>query len=195
MESTTWSKLDPALRTELEELLRAPTSAYLSDYYDALGWWLLVFLAALFGAGVSLWSLATEDMSLQDYAQVAATNPGVLVSSLGVPGVVVCTLLAGWALITAARHRERHGYAALEAALVVVRGPRLKVIPYEAVASAERSLVGRAQHVGPSQRRFTAYALTLHSGQTLSLNVTGAWAEEAEARRERYLSTRREGTS
>src|SRR5688572_20168385 len=61
---TTWSQLEPSLRAELHALLAADRAAragaagsadYLSQYQDAMAWWLLLALACAGGIVTALY--------------------------------------------------------------------------------------------------------------------------------------------
>lgn len=176
MQSTTFKQLSSSLQAELEALLDKPTSAYESDYNDALGWWLLIFLSSLFGASVAIWSLATGSLSLSDYMARLSANPGYMVNALGIPGFFVSVAVGTWTLITAAHNRGRRGYAALDLTIAVLRGRKVKLLAYDAIASAEERIVGRRG------KRFTVFELKLKDGSTETLYVSGGWAKVVEAK-------------
>lgn len=170
MHKTTWPRLDPPMRLELEALVADPNDAFLSDYKDALGWWLLVLLSCLLGGGMAIWSLVDEPMGLGTYLEIAMNNPGILANFPSLPGLAAALLVGTWTLVTAWRNRGRRGFAALSKALIVVRGPKLKVLRYDAIESTE------AQVIGQRGKRFTVLSLKLKDGTSESLNVHGTWA-------------------
>ena len=180
MEATTWQRMDEALRTELEALLEAPTDAFLSDYKDALGWWLLVLLACIGGASVAIWNIADDMIPLSHYAAMFGADPiSTLLMRPHILGLLAAVIIGPWVVITCARNYGRRGFAALDTAIVVLRGPKLKVLRYRDIASTERRVIGaRGQ-------RFTVLTLKLKDGKTEELSVTGRWAEEVITRLER----------
>ena len=180
MEKTTWKRLDKALRGELEALLKSPTDAFLSDYGEVVGWWLLVGVACVAGAGAALWDLSTESLGLGDYVRIISANPGYIATRPSILGLPLALIVGAWIAITWVRSLRRRGYAALESAIVVVRGPKLRVVPYDAIESMDQKAYGHRR-----RRRFTVLTLKLKDGTTTELNVTGRWAEVARERFER----------
>jgi len=168
---TNWKRIDQALRAQLEALLQEPTAAYYSDYGNAAGWWLLTFVAAAGGVGFGLWYVFTSELAsrLTVVPERAVLDPVFI-------GLVVAVLVCVWVVVRALRHRGRHGFAALDAAIVVVRGPKLGVIRYDEVAGVTQ------MRAGSRGRKFTVLKLKLKDGSTESLSVSGNWANEVLAR-------------
>lgn len=177
MEAMTWKQLGEAERKELEALLRSPTDAFLSDYREAVGWWLLIIVACVAGAGAAVWDLATESLSLGDYLEILSSNPGFIATKPSILGLVVALIVGAWTATKCLRSFGRRGFAALERAIVVVRGPKLKVARYDSIASMSQTSGGHRR-----RRCFTVLTLKLKDGTVTELNVTGRWADLASAR-------------
>ncbi|MER2560843.1 MAG: hypothetical protein ABTQ32_09000 [Myxococcaceae bacterium] len=167
---TTWSKLEPSLRQELEAVMAANRDTWVSEYHDAMAWWLLLMLASvggLIGLVVEFGNEATETLSL------AAQAPSLIPSLLLQPhwlGLVTCLVIAVWTGVTWARNHNRRGLALTRAAIVVVRGATLKLLPLSELASASSRTIGA---VG---KRFTVLTLKTKADQTIEFNTRGTWA-------------------
>lgn len=167
---TTWSKLEPSLRIELEGVMAANGDSWVSEYQDAMAWWLLLMLASvggLIGLVVEFGSEASETLSL------AAQAPSLIPSLLLQPhwlGLVACLVISSWTGVTWARNHNRRGLALTRAAIVVVRGATLKLLPLPELASASSRTLGA---VG---KRFTVLTLKTKAGETIEFNTRGTWA-------------------
>lgn len=167
---TTWSKLEPSLRSELEAVMAANGEAWVSEYQDAMAWWLLLMLASvggLIGLVVEFGSEAQETFSLA--AQEPSLIPTLFLQAHWL-GLVACLVIASWTGLTWARNHNRRGLALTRAAIVVVRGATLKLLPLSELASASSRTLGA---VG---KRFTVLTLTTKAGETIEFNSRGSWA-------------------
>lgn len=166
METTTWTRVDPALRAELEEILKRPTSpqAYYSTYPDAMAWWLLLTLACAGGGGAAAWELGLSGM-----LSFSLRSPVYL-------GFAAALVVGVWTSTTWIRNHERRGFALTREAIVVVRGRTLKVLRYADVVDGERSRHGRPG------KRFSALSLKTRDGRSVTLLASGTWIDAALAR-------------
>lgn len=164
MESTTWTRVDPALRAELEAILKRPTSpqVYYSTYSDAMAWWLLLTLACVGGGAAAAWDLASSDV-------VSWRSPAAL-------GLAAALVVGTWTSTTWVRNHQRRGFALTKEAIVVVRGGTLKILRYADVVDGERSRHGRPGN------RFSALSLKTRDGRSVTLLASGTWIDAALAR-------------
>lgn len=167
---TRWSALEPSLRSELEAVMTTNGDTWVSEYQDAMAWWLLLMLASvggLIGLVVEFGSEAAETFSL------AAQEPALIPTLFLQPhwlGLVVCLVIAPWTAITWARNHNRRGLALTRSMIVVVRGATLKLLPLSEIASAS------ARTIGAVGKRFTVLTLKTKGAETIEFNTRGTWA-------------------
>ena len=180
MEKTTWNKASTVLRAELEALLQAPNDAFHSDYLDAVAWWLLLLLVSVGGAAAAIWNIATSSIELGFLGEYLAANPvSGFLALLRTPhysGLIAALIIAPWTALTWIRNVGRRGLAVTSQAIVVMRGPKLLVIPYAAVASATQNTIRTRKQT------FTVVELKFKDGSKRTLYATGRWAALAMAR-------------
>lgn len=167
---TTWSKLEPSLRTELEAVMAANRDTWVSEYQDAMGWWLLLMLASVGGLialVVEFGSEAGETFSL--LAQEPSLLPRLFLQPQWL-GLVACLVIAPWTAITWARNHNRRGLALTRSTIVVVRGATLKLLPLSEIATVSANTIGA---VG---KRFTVLTLKTKGAETIEFNTRGTWA-------------------
>ncbi len=181
-----WAELDPAVRVELEGILEAhrlrqsPLAArFHSDADELMPFVLLGFLAAVGGmiACVYLITSSTSEYADIGYLQrlkYLVQSPHSLATSPE-GGVVGAGLVALALAIFWIRHRGRRGLAITGHALVIVRGPRLRILPLAEIASSAQT--GR----GKRGARFTVLELTMKDGRRQNLTTSKNWADAAEA--------------
>ena len=177
---TTWRQIDPALRAELEAILdahrrhEAPLAArFHSDADEFLPFVLLALLASVGGVTACAYlilSATSETMSFGERLGQLVRHPPALFTSIDA-GLIAAGLAAVGLAVFLVRHLGRHGFAITDNALVVVRGPRLRVLPYTEVARTAQT----------KSTRFTALELTMHDGRRERLIVSKGWADAAEA--------------
>jgi hypothetical protein len=179
VERTSAAQLSAGERAELEALLADSRQGragerFLSDFADAAGWWLLLFLAALVG-GIASGLVFFEDGSVgvADFLRALVVNPMVIVLAPHIPGLLVSAAVIVWVALSFVRSYGRRGYAITSFALIRVRGPRLRLLRHLDVARAERSVHGSRG------KRFTALDLTAKDGSRVCFYVTGNFARAA----------------
>lgn len=185
MEELSWKELEPGMRAELEALLREPTSAFAPDYLDALGWWLLALICSVAGLIAAIYSLATDSIFVDNMSFFSEDAGYVIRWMLTTPqtlGIPLALGIGTWAALAIMRNRGRWGFAALDAAIVVVRGSTLKVSWYANIADMETRVIG-----SPG-KRFTVLTLKLKDGGKKEFSVAGGWAKEAVERFRRSQS-------
>jgi len=168
-----WKSLDPAVQAELSSLLTAyyarqsPLSRHFYDDADGFhGFMLLAFLASAGGAAASVyeWSSMYEPPGLWEGAVRLLSHPiGVLRFAPEVAGVLVLGPAALVILLIWLANFRRRGLALIRDAVVIVRGPRLSVIPLADVASA------RLAKIGSGRRSFTELQLAMNDGGEIRL--------------------------
>jgi hypothetical protein len=160
VERTSWGRLTPDERKELEAALRDP-GRFLSDYGDSAAWWLLVLLAGLGGAVAS-------GMELWEYARTAFP--------LGLIPLAFLASVAGivWSSVTWALNHNRRGFAATSFATFRVKGHRLLLVRHRDVARIEWT-----RHAPPRKQRFSVLRLTGTDGKDLTLYAHGGWVRAA----------------
>jgi hypothetical protein len=181
MQKTTWKKIDAALRTELDAIVKTRANTWHPDYLDAVAWWLLLMLACVGGVGTWIWYQMTEPDGLAGLFALAREQPlwwlrSMLLSPHNL-GVLAALVIGPWTAVTWARNHNRRGLALTRDAIVIVRGNRLRILRYEEVAGAERRTIRTRNR--PS---FTVLTLQLKNGKKKDLYATGNWAELAIAR-------------
>lgn len=167
---TTWSKVEPSMRSELENVMASNGDTWVSEYQDAMAWWLLLMLASvggLIGLVVAFGSEAGEMLSL--VAQEPSLIPTLFLQPQWL-GLVVCLVIAPWTAITWARNHNRRGLALTRSTIVVVRGATLKLLPLSEIASVS------ARTIGAVGKRFTVLTLKTKGNETVEFNTTGNWA-------------------
>ena len=174
---TTWNRLDPALRRELDAVVGPPSAAFHSQYHDAMAWWLLLLLCCVGGGGAAAWDLLSDASAEASWWRWLFAHPLAALSGLWrTPqrlGLLASVVLGAWTALTWWHNHHRRGLALTSQALVVVRGRALRVLRYADVARATCTNHGR---VGG---RFTVLTLGTRAGATLHLTTTGNWASAA----------------
>ncbi|MEW5737838.1 MAG: hypothetical protein AB1938_02870 [Myxococcota bacterium] len=178
-EKTTLRRMDPTLRAELEGLLAAPSSAFESDYQDMLALWLFFLVGSAVGLVASIWDLATGSLPEAEELQFFLMYPTSFLTTPSILGVPVSLAVGAWATVQMVRCKGRCGYAALDTALAVVRGRKVKLLRYADIASADTTVIRTRKQT------FTSLTLRLKSGRTTSLNSTGRWVAQAVQRIQR----------
>lgn len=179
-----WADLDPPLRAELEAILAAHRrreaplgERFHSDADEFMPFVLLAFLAAVGGAVACLYLIlsdSTDPRGLGRRLLDLAPYPAAWFRSIDAV-LIACALAAAALAVFWLRHRGRRGFAITERALVIVRGPRLRVLPFADIAASTQTPGGyRGQ-------RFTVLDLTMHDGRHEKLIVTKNWADAVEA--------------
>lgn len=176
MQKTTWQKLDPAERTELEAALTS-TATFLSDEQEAQAFWLLLGLASAGGIIACVYDRATDSYggglrSLIPSANGLA-NPTLYIRQPQLLGFYVALVVAVWVIYTVATQHKRRGVAITSYGLARIRGRHIQLFRYrDIVASSERTLGARG-------KRFTVLTLTEKDGKQHELYCHGSWAEAA----------------
>lgn len=177
MEETSWTKIDPSLRAELTALLEKPNDAFHSDFKDAVVWWLFLLLLSVGGAGAAIWDISTDPGSFGFFFQYFAENPlsglQAFVTTPHLIGLLAALIAGPWAAVTWVRNIGRRGLALTDQAIVLVRGPRLKVLPIADVASAS------ARKIRTRKQTFTVLTAKLKDGRKHDFYCHGRWAELA----------------
>ena len=172
---TSWSQLEPSLRSELDAVMRTPGDAWHSQYQDAMAWWLLLMLASVggfIGLLVTFWSELGETVSL------VSTEPSLLPNLLLQPhwlGLVACLVVAPLTAVTWARNHNRRGLALTRTAIVIVRGATLKLLPLADITGVESRTIGA---VG---KRFSVLTLQTKGGEKVELTTNGRWVSAVAA--------------
>lgn len=172
---TTWARLEPAMRAELEAVMRTAGEAWVSQYQDAMAWWLLLMLASVGGLIAFFVEFGSE---LGETLPFIASNPSQLPLLLLQPhwlGLIACLVIAPWTAITWAKNHRRRGLALTRTAIVVVRGATLKVLPLSDITGLESFAVGSLG------KRFTVLTLQTKRGEKVEFNVIGRWAGAVKA--------------
>ena len=182
-----WAELEPALRSELEAILKAHrtrqsslAARFHSDADELMPFVLLGFLAAVGGMIACIYLITSsgseyEDIGYMQHLTFMIKNPQSLLTSPE-GGVIGTALLALALAVLWLRHRGRRGLAITEHALVVVRGPRLRVLPLAEISGSAQSSHGKLG------KRFTVLKLAMKDGRNQDLIATKDWADAAEAR-------------
>ena len=166
MVRTSWSRLRPDERNELETVLRDPIR-FLSDYGDTAAWWLLFGLA---GAG----GTAAAGMELWD-SEFSAFRWGISLQGMAIPlGFLASLAAAAWCATAAMWNRGRRGFAVTSFATIRVKGPRLVLVRHHQVVRIEWTQVAP-----PRKQRFSVLKLTGTEGKTLTLYVYAGWVRTA----------------
>lgn len=171
LSKTTWSNLEPTIRTDLEAVMRSSSDAWVSEYQDAMAWWLLLMLVSVGGLGGLLFEFGSD---LGETMTIVANQPALLPNLFLQPhwlGLVACLVIAPWTAITWARNHHRRGLALTRTAIVVVRGATLKVLPLSDITGAESHVIGA---IG---KRFTVLKLQTTRGEKVEFNTSGRWAD------------------
>lgn len=171
---TTWSRLEPGQREELEALLRAPGDRYVSEYLDAMAWWLLLMLASVGGLVGLLVEFGPE---LGETVDLLRAEPSLLPRVLLAPhwlGLLACLVIAPWTAITWARNHQRRGLALTRTAVVAVRGATLKVLPLSDITATSSRVIGARG------KRFTVLTLETTRGK-VEFNTIGTFAAAVRA--------------
>jgi hypothetical protein len=183
-----WAELDPAVRTELEAILKAHrtrqsplVARFHSDADELMPFVLLAFLAAIGGMIACIYLIVSDSSGDPDgpgffgRLRGVLTHPVALFTSPtgGVVATAVVALLLGMFWL---RHHGRRGLALTENAVAIVRGPRVRVVPLAEVASSARSAHGNRG------KRFTVLDLTMKDGRHERLTTTGNWADAVDAK-------------
>jgi len=186
-----WSQLDAALRGEIDDILaahknhQAPLAAKFHKQGDEMaGFMLLAVLCALGGAIASGLIAAQESdyegkLTFTDKWSFAARSPIGVVRTLifdDASRAILLTVVALVLIVIWLRHVGRRGLVLTSSAIAVLRGPRVRVIPYDAIESGTQS-----SH-GSRGKRFTVVDLKLRGGGTARLYTTQAWLGEAGGR-------------
>ncbi len=178
LEKTRLSALDPAMRDELEALLAKPTDAWLSDFQDLLVWKLAVLLLSVGGLGAWAYDTFTSTASLplgEELALLVEYPLAVLQSPIYL-GLLAALVAAPWVVVLIVQQRGRCGFAALSSALLVVRGPKVKLQRYADIKETSTRVIRS------KKSSFTVLTLALKDGRTQELNVHGRWADEVQRR-------------
>ena len=160
MERTSWGRLTPDERKELETALRDP-NRFLSDYGDSAAWWLLFGLAGLGGA-------VAAGIELLEYGS-GAFHLGLIPL-----GFLASLSALVWSSVTWALNHNRRGFAATSFASVRVKGPRLLMVRHRDVVRFEWT-----RHAPPRKQRFSVLQLTGANGKKLTLYAHGGWVQTA----------------
>lgn len=167
---TKWSALEPSLRSELEAVMAANGEAWVSEYHDAMAWWLLLMLASVGGLVAFLVEFGGE---VGETFSLVAQAPSLVPTLFLRPhwlGLFACLVIGPWTAITWARNHNRRGLALIRSAIVVVRGATLKLLPLSEIASAS------ARTIGAVGKRFTVLTLKTKTSETIEFNTRGTWA-------------------
>lgn len=173
MEKTTVARLDPALREELEALLaKQPNDAFLSDFQDMLVWKLVLLLLSLFGIGAYAYDLSTEQEPPLEMLKLYVEYPLGLLMSPRHLGVLAALVVAPWMVLLIVQNVGRCGFVALRTCCMVLRGKKVKVVPYADVVDVS------TQKMHTKKQSWTVLNLKLKNGKTASLDVHGRWVAE-----------------
>jgi hypothetical protein len=179
MKKTTWGALDPKTRAELEALLRDKGDAFESDYLDALAWWLFGALLCVGGIGASIWDLATDTAGagVFDYIrEYPLDGVRVLLTSPRYLGLIAALIVGPWIAVTWVRNVGRRGIALTKDALVLVRGPKLLVVPIADMAHAEQRVIKT------KKQTFTVLTVQMKDGRKKDFYCHGSFAALARER-------------
>ncbi len=185
-----WTQIDAELRGELEAILRAvrakrdpERSLFHNDSDEFMPFVLLAIIAAGVGLIACSYFLIVDD-GLSDLGDLLGSLLSAPISTVralisshpyaaGLVGSLLALILLGWIWL---RHHGRRGLAITRYALVILRGPRVRVIPYCDMASTTLSSHGRRGS------RFTVLRIQWRDGRSTDLIATRNWANLAVAR-------------
>ncbi len=175
LRKTTWSALEPSLRSELDAVMRTPSDAWVSQYHDAMAWWLLLMLASVGGLVGLLVEFGSE---LGETVSLISSEPSLLPRLFLQPhwvGLVACLVVAPLTAVTWARNHNRRGLALTRTAIVVVRGATLKLLPLSDITGME------SRSIGAVGKRFSVLTLQTKGGEKVELTTNGRWVSAVAA--------------
>lgn len=179
MEKTSWSRLTPDQRRELEAVLTDPSLSghFLSDYGDSTVPWMFGLAAGAAGAIASSMQMGGNVLGLWRLPLFWVEH-GVSLHGLLYPvGFLASLAVFAWSALTWIRNHRRRGYAATSFATIRVKGQRLLLMRHASVARIEWTT-----HAPPGSQRFSVLRLTNAEGGTLTCTVHAGWVRTAIAR-------------
>ncbi|MBX5484561.1 MAG: hypothetical protein IRZ16_22285 [Myxococcaceae bacterium] len=173
VERTMWSNLSEPERAELLEVVRGKDDRYVSDYLDAVAFWLLGVIAGVAGM-VATGVMLEGDFGFDVFAQ---NLPRLLWESIYPPGFIASAVVTVWIAVTWIRNHKRRGVAVTSFATIRVKGRKLILLRHAHVADVKRTL-----WVGRNRPNYTELELHAKDGSKLGLYCTGNFANIVQER-------------